>query len=296
MKLSIIIVTYNSEKDIYDCLQSLYRYNDLQQDELEVIVVDNQSRDYEAMRARLEKDYPAVRVVQNTHNGGYGQGNNVGIRLSSAQNIAIMNPDVRLIMPMFKELIMHLREDNVAMCAGKQLGDNGKVFASFFSTFTTPWWIGRPLEFLSRQKLDKYFYKWQYLSGAFFFIRKELFEQIGLFDENIFLYAEENDIHYRIRHTFPSMKMCYFNHLQYIHLAEGRQFSAKHVRQVYISNGYFFKKNGLSAKRYWKGQIRMNNMLDRFYRLRSFIRHSSYVDSYHAKERNYILHELIKEN
>ena len=72
MKLSIIIVTYNSEKDIYDCLQSLYRYNDLPQDELEVIVVDNQSRDYEAMRACLGKDYPAVRVVQNTHNGGYG--------------------------------------------------------------------------------------------------------------------------------------------------------------------------------------------------------------------------------
>ena len=75
-KLSLIILTYNSEKDIYDCLSSVYQYNDIG-DALEIIVVDNNSEHYARMQDKLSTLYPKVNIISNSTNGGYGQGNNI---------------------------------------------------------------------------------------------------------------------------------------------------------------------------------------------------------------------------
>ena len=72
-KLSLIILTYNSEKDIYDCLDSVYKYNDIG-DYLEIIVVDNNSDNYIQMKKNIKTQYPDVQIIANHKNGGYGQG------------------------------------------------------------------------------------------------------------------------------------------------------------------------------------------------------------------------------
>ena len=95
-KLSIVIVTYNSEKDIFDCISSIYKHNDIDEQDLEVIVVDNNSPNGKAMFRQLNKQFGnRITLFGNDHNGGYGQGNNVGIRLASSPVVMIMNPDVR---------------------------------------------------------------------------------------------------------------------------------------------------------------------------------------------------------
>ena len=88
-KLSLIILTYNSEKDIYDCLDSVYKYNDIG-DSLEIIVVDNNSDNYIQMQKNIMEQYPDVQIIANQKNGGYGQGNNLGIKVASAPIISIM--------------------------------------------------------------------------------------------------------------------------------------------------------------------------------------------------------------
>ena len=104
-RLSIIIVTYHSEKDIYDCIDSVRSFTDIPCEELEVIVVDN-SPQCEPMFAKLRELYGNdIILVHNTHNGGYGQGNNVGIRKATAPVIMIMNPDVRLVQPVFRHCL-----------------------------------------------------------------------------------------------------------------------------------------------------------------------------------------------
>ena len=122
-RLSIIIVTYNSEHDIYDCLASIRKHQDLQPEELEIIIVDNNSRDTDGMFAKLRELYGNdIVLVKNTHNGGYGQGNNVGIRMATAPVILIMNPDVRLLMPIFKTATDAFLEDSrLAMYGMKQM-------------------------------------------------------------------------------------------------------------------------------------------------------------------------------
>ena len=100
-KISIIIVTYNSELHIYDCLDSIFKYNDIG-DDLEIIIVDNMSNNVDQMFTSIKEKYAStVKLVKNHINGGYGQGNNVGIRLAKSDIIMIMNPDVRLLQPVF---------------------------------------------------------------------------------------------------------------------------------------------------------------------------------------------------
>lgn len=103
-KVSIIIVTYNSEKDIYDCITSIIENSDISLAEIELVVVDNNSRGCDTMFKKLKTLWGEdIVLIKNSSNGGYGQGNNMGIRQSSAPVVLVMNPDVRLVCPIFKK-------------------------------------------------------------------------------------------------------------------------------------------------------------------------------------------------
>lgn len=270
MKLSVIIVTYNSEKDIYDCLRSLFLYNDLPKDELEVIIVDNQSREYQAMRARLNLEFPAVRVIQNTRNGGYGQGNNVGIRMATAPIVAVMNPDVRLLRPTLSTMVACFEDDRVLMCGGKQMFPNNRLGWSFAGDYNVWWPIRIGMRNLFK-RIDHYDYRFMHLSGAFFMVRKDKFEQIGLFDEDLFMYAEEPDIHMRFRKRFPHDKMLFLPSLPYLHLSSERDFSEKRFRSVIDGDLYVIRKHGLSVASY----IRQVEYMSYVLQFRAYIQHDA---------------------
>lgn len=249
--LSIIILTYNSENDIYDCLKSVCQYNDIGE-KLEIIVVDNQSKDFATMQKNIESHYPDVIITQNTHNGGYGQGNNVGILMAQAPIIAIMNPDVRLTKPVFKEMLKSFEDEDVVMCGGKQLTADGKLNWSFAFDYD----VWGPLRIILRnlyKRVDKYDYRYMHLSGAFFMVRKKEFEDIGMFDESIFMYGEECDIHLRFRKMYPSKKMLFMPHITYLHLSREREFSAKRYQNTINADLYVCRKHKLSTSSYFIG-------------------------------------------
>lgn len=246
-QLSLIILTYNSEKDIYNCLESVSKYNDIG-DALEIIVVDNNSTNYIDMHDKIKSLYPDVRIIANTKNGGYGQGNNIGIRAASAPIVSIMNPDVRLIMPVFQTFIDVLSKDENIMCGGKQYATMTKQNPSFYYDFTESGFrqvIGR----IICQKLDIYNQKRMWLQGAFFAIKKNIFEQIGLFDENIFMYAEEFDIHLRLKKHFPKKHIKYIKQAKYLHLTNERVITEDVIKKQYEANIYVCLKSDLSLKK-----------------------------------------------
>lgn len=249
--LSIIILTYNSENDIYDCLESVYQYNDIGE-ALEIIVVDNQSRDFATMQKTIESLYPNVIITQNTHNGGYGQGNNVGIRIAQAPIIAIMNPDVRLTKPVFSEMLKSFENEDIVMCGGKQLTADGKENWSFAFDYN----VWGPLRIILRnlyKRVDKYDYRYMHLSGAFFMVRKKEFEDIGMFDESIFMYGEECDIHLRFRKMYPSKKMLFMPEVSYLHLSREREFSEKRYQNTINADLYVCRKHNHSTSSYFMG-------------------------------------------
>lgn len=250
MKISIVIVTYNSINLIKDCIDSIYRYNDLQKDQIEIIVVDNSSEDEgRKLKSFLDTNYPQeIRFFKN-ENLGYGHGNNIGIRAASGDIIAIMNPDVRLKEVLFRNTIMHFEDDNVATVGYSQ--HNGSTDYSYFINpeFFIP--LFSSLELKIANKLKYFNPKKYYLSGAFVFFRKTDFEAIGLYDENIFMYFEEPDL--AIRFNQLGKKTIFDASKSYIHLIEVKD--AYNVRLLDIgteSIKLYFEKHKFNLKKYIK--------------------------------------------
>lgn len=244
-ELAVIIVTYNSEKDIYGCLEALFAKNDLGEG-LEVIVVDNNSRDYAPMRDKLERQYGNhITILQNTQNGGYGQGNNLGIRQATAPIILIMNPDVRPVSISFRAVVEAYKKDaRLALCGFRQIINEAGKQGQSFSLLNHYNGLVRLIGGIIAKRLDWFSGRHMYFCGACFCVRKSLFEKAGLFDEHIFLYGEENDIHYRIHRANPHTHDRYMRHMVYLHPTEDRPTTDKAYRQRIASNEYVMQQQG----------------------------------------------------
>ena len=105
MNISFVIVTYNSHSLIIDCLESIFKYNDIGEN-LEVIVVDNSSSEQDKMFSDISNRYgERVTLIDSGKNGGYGFGNNIGISRSHSDIVIVMNPDVRFVRPILDRIL-----------------------------------------------------------------------------------------------------------------------------------------------------------------------------------------------
>lgn len=261
-KVSIIIVTYNSEKDIYDCITSIIENSDIPLAEIELIVVDNNSTGCDTMFKKLKTLWGEdIVLIKNSSNGGYGQGNNVGIRRCSAPLVLIMNPDVRLVCPIFHKAIDRFSKDkSMCMLGMKQwLTLEDPSTNSFTCTYMMNGYLSTILSALCT-RLDIYIAKYMHFSGSCFFINKAMFEAIGLFDESVFLYGEEDDIHYRLMHRFKKCKMVYDNSLKYLHLTKERQPDIKYEKTLIDVAVIQNKKKGYDERITLKNRLRCINL------------------------------------
>lgn len=242
-KISIIIVTYNSEHHIYDCLDTIIRNNDIG-DNLEIIIVDNNSRNVDLMFDKISTIYGAtVQLIKNFKNEGYGQGNNVGIKNSTGDIILIMNPDVRLMHPIFHKALSYFQNEKLAILGMTQMFSEHREAPSFFMTSI----YDSPLTSIIERccsRLHWFIPHKMCFSGACFFINKSKFETIGLFDEKIFMYGEEIDIALRIKREWTQI---YDKNMKYLHLAGDRKWSFHTMKSIYISRYYLCRKYRLST-------------------------------------------------
>ena len=199
MKLSTIIVTWNSAHDIRNCLNSLVK--ELENVNSEIIVVDNNSQD--ATVTIIEKHHPKTIVVKNKENRGFGAANNQGIKIAKGDFILLLNPDTIVHAGAIKTMLRFLeKETSVGMVGPEQLGGDGNPNVDL--SHATPRGVAEcAIESLApRSEIASQLktpYEVKYLNGGCWLIRKEIFGQVGLFDEKLFLYKEEADMCQRIR-------------------------------------------------------------------------------------------------
>lgn len=249
VELSIIILTYNSLGFIEGCLNSVYKYNDLPEGELEIIVVDNSDAvEGQKIKTLLSEKYPSVRFIKNK-NLGYGQGNNVGIKEARGRIVSVMNPDVELVEPLFRKVLNQFaHHPKLAMLGGKQIGrlDISTYFRPEKEIFILTLVLG-----VLCNRLNYYNPHLMFLSGAFLFLDKAKFEEIGLFDENLFLYCEEPDI--TIRFLKRGYTTYYDKSFRYNHLIGDRDdFSEFTFQESIKSINYYFKKHNFNLSFYYK--------------------------------------------
>ncbi len=209
VRVSIIIVTYNSSRVIGACLTSLAA--DAQSGTLEVIVVDNASAD--GTPDFVRREFPWAKVIAGNENLGYSKGVNVGIREARARYLFILNPDTVVKRGAVAKLIDYMDQNPAVGIAGPKLVfQDGSVQLSCrrFYTLTVLLLRRTPLGKLvknpkpvrdhlmldfdhnSTREVD-------WLLGAAMFVRREAVDSVGMMDERFFLYFEDVDWCYRMK-------------------------------------------------------------------------------------------------
>lgn len=244
MKLSVIIVAYNSTKVLLDCLKSIQCYNDIGQN-LEVIIVDNY-KDSD-LNQSMFKDYNyVVTYVRSNDNRGFGAGNNIGALKSTSDILFFLNPDTILTEPIFGDIINKIQK-NKKLIYGFSLVDVNYKENNSYAFMYDSFFIYRILSIIQKLKLrnllnkpliNRYIWPW----GAAFAMSKEVFVEAGMFDENIFLCNEEQDLVKRV----PS-RYIYLSDKRIIHLeGHGTTVSENRWYEYFRSRDYYFRKYKIS--------------------------------------------------
>lgn len=186
-KVSIIVVNWNAEKYIENCIESL---ENQQYHDYEIILVDNASTDTSVKL--VEKKFPRVRIIKNKENLGFAQGNNVGFKYAKGDIIALFNPDAVADKFWLSELVLLLQSSkNIGAVTGKMyyLGDEYGKNAVFCTWSKIDEKTAMPYNFHNDEKESKV----DYLSGGAMIVKKEVIEKIGNLDPEYFIFFEETD-------------------------------------------------------------------------------------------------------
>jgi GT2 family glycosyltransferase len=200
MLLSIIIINFNTKKLTLECLESIFKFlgNKIP---FEVIIVDNDSHDgsQEALR-EFGMDKDNVHIIESDRNLGFATGNNIGIKKAIGQQILLLNSDTYLIDDSIIQAVHYLEnKPEVFGCGCTLLNADGSIGISYgrFPELgvvvgeIVTWKFGRFHAVIPCR--PSAIYAIDFPCGAFFLIRRELIEKIGLLDEHFFMYFEETD-------------------------------------------------------------------------------------------------------
>jgi GT2 family glycosyltransferase len=200
MKLSVVIVNYNVRLLLEECIKSVEKA--LDGIEGDIFVIDNNSSDgsVEYIRER----FPKVHIIANKENLGFARANNQAIRMTEAEYILLLNPDTVVYENTLRGCLDFMDANPEAGGVGvRMLTREGKVAPESRRAVPTPW-----VAFLKMLGLTSRYYMshlpWdkpgriEVVSGAFCMLRHKALDQIGLLDEDFFMYGEDIDLSYRL--------------------------------------------------------------------------------------------------
>lgn len=200
MKLSVVIVNYNVRTYLEQCLQSVRKA--LEGIEGEVFVVDNHSTD-DSVEV-LHRDYPWVRLIENQDNMGFARANNMAIREAQGEYVLLLNPDTVVGEHTLREALAYMDAHEKAGGAGVMMHNaDGTKAPESRRALPTPWVSALKMMGFTKRYYMKHL-SWDepgridVVSGACFFLRRKALDQVGLLDEDFFMYGEDIDLSYRL--------------------------------------------------------------------------------------------------
>ena len=241
-KISVIIVNYNVEYFLEQCLNSVRKA--LENVSGEVFVVDNNSIDGSV--EMVAQKFPEVNLIANKDNRGFSKANNQAIELSSSEYVLLLNPDTVVEEDTFSKVIQFMDEHPDAGGLGvRMLDGKGNFLPESKRGLPTPSVAFYKIFGLSRlfpksKKFSQYHLgnlsefetnEIDILSGAFMLMRTEALNKVGLLDEAFFMYGEDIDLSYRIQ--LGGYKNYYFPETRIIHY-KGESTKKSSVNYVFV--------------------------------------------------------------
>jgi GT2 family glycosyltransferase len=216
LKLSIIIVNWNGRAILEECLNSVQKFPP--SFPYDIFVVDNNSSDDSVYFLKDKKKELGERLnlILNQENVGFGRANNQAMRLSNAEYFFLLNSDAEVTPGAIDKLVELADKDRrIGIIGPKLLNADRSLQSSVWRNHLTPWEIlftGLKFHKLLPRGLQREFFLgdfWDHnqqrevkmMSAAAMLVRKELFDQIGGFDEDIHMYGEDDELCFRTYHS-----------------------------------------------------------------------------------------------
>ena len=254
MKLSIVIVNYNVEHFLEQCLFSVRKA--IADIEAEVFVVDNNSVD--GSLKMLADKFPEVKVIANKDNVGFSRANNQAIRISTGEYVLLLNPDTVVEDDTFTKTIEFMDSHPDAGGLGVKMVDGkGRFLPESKRGLPTPAtafykMFGLTKLFPHSKRFARYYLghldndeinEVEILAGAFMLMRRETLDKCGLLDETFFMYGEDIDLSYRI--TLAGYKNYYYPKTRIIHYKgeSTKKTSVNYVLVFYKAMEIFVRKH-----------------------------------------------------
>ena len=232
--VSIIIVNYRTPDLTQACIDSIYTHT--KGVDFEIIVVDNCSMDESVNR--LSKDH-RIKLIVSPRNGGFGYGNNLGMKVARGKYFFLLNSDTLLVNNAIKDFYDYAERHEPKTLYGCYLiGDDGTYRGSFhyFPALTISAFFRRL--FRKQNYTPDYTDKEvECICGADMFIPRTAIEECGGFDENIFLYGEEGEL--QLRMAKVGYKRMLLSSPKIIHL-EGKSSSANEKKRLIRQQSHFY--------------------------------------------------------
>jgi GT2 family glycosyltransferase len=243
--MSIVLVCWNNKDYLEPCLDSLY--DSQLRSSFDVVVVDNGSTD--GSQEMLHDRFPDVQIVQNDHNVGLGKASNQGIEVTSGRYVLLLNNDTLIDGASLDAMVDFLdKHPNTGAVGGRLLNSDGSFQAGYadFSTLSEEFLIATRLGELMRPGYpshadDDQIKEVGWMSSACLLVRRSALDNVGMLDEEYFIYGDEADIQYRLQKA--GWKVYYLPQANTIHFG-GRSMN-RWSRRKMVNRGkmLFYKKN-----------------------------------------------------
>jgi hypothetical protein len=240
-KLSIIIVNFRSRHLLPECLFSIGE-KILNKVTGEIIVVNN---DASENLEDIKEKFPEVAIINNEKNVGYGQACNIGARVACGEVLLFLNPDTKILSWDISEALNLLNSKSVAIVGSGLVTEEGK---------SQKWCAGKEINIWSlvRNNLglsgdgaimkSKKPREVAWVTGAAMFAKKDIFEKLGGFDGNFFMYFEDVDLCQKAK--IAGYKIVYNPLFQVFHRGgESHEEKKEQKENYYASQEYYFKKH-----------------------------------------------------
>ncbi|MDO5981630.1 glycosyltransferase family 2 protein [Flavivirga spongiicola] len=258
MKLSIVILNYNVRYFLELCLKSVQAAT-LEID-AEIIVVDNNSEDDSCLMMRTL--FPDINLIENKTNLGFSKGNNVGVSQAKGEYVCILNPDTVVAEDTFVKLLKFADKKEKLGIIGCKLINGAGMFLPE-SKRNTPYvkaalkkMFGNSKDYYANDLQENDVEKVDILVGAFMLLKRDVYNIIGGFDEDYFMYGEDIDLSYSVLKA--GYNNYYYGESSVIHFKGESTLKDKfYARRFYGAMQMFykkhFKKNILFDMLVWSG-------------------------------------------
>lgn len=252
IKVSIISINYKVEKELIACISSIVKLKP--KVSYEIIVVDNDEDS--KIKKTLKEKFPQVKYVKSLGNIGFGAGNNLGVKFASGEFLFFLNPDT-IVIKNAVDVLYNFTKNNpsAGMVAPLLLDPKKNIYPSqgsneynlvntlVINSFINKHFPNNPIskKFLHKDWNKKDVEEFDVVPGTAFMIRKNIFEEAQMFDEEFFLYFEEYDLAKRIK------RLGYRNYIipqaKISHIWEASTKKRKDIDKIFSQSRYlFFKK------------------------------------------------------